>query len=122
MVHQGSTFCFTGAIRYGFHGRSFHNTISADQIAAGHLGRDTRYPSSVVGNSGGEGGHGGNFSWNWQGKPVAETSDPVAGFHKLFSDDKTPLEQRRVQIRRQQSVLDTVLEEALQVASIQPPQ
>jgi hypothetical protein len=36
----------------------------------------------------------------------------VAVFHKLFSDDKTPIEQRRVQLKQQQSVLDTVLEEA----------
>jgi hypothetical protein len=114
--HQGSTFWLTGANPLGVPGRSFNNTISVDQVAAEQFGRDTRFASLVFSNQGGEGGHGSAVSWNRQGKPVAEIPDPVAVFHKLFSDEKTPLAQRRAALERQQSVLDTVLEEARDAA------
>lgn len=114
--HQGSTFWLTGANRLGVPGRSFNNTISVDQMAAEQFGRDTRFASLVLSNPGGEGGHGGSVSWNRQGKPVAEIQDPVAVFHKLFSDEKTPLAQRQADIARQKSVLDTVMEEARDAA------
>jgi hypothetical protein len=109
--HQGSTFWLTGANRYGFPGRSFHNTISVDQVAAEQFGRETRFASLALSNPGMDGGHGANASWNRQGKPMAVIPDPVAVFHKLFSDEKTPLAQRQAELRRQQSVLDTVLDE-----------
>ena len=114
--HQGSTFWLTGANPLGVPGRSFNNTISVDQVAAEQFGRDTRFASLAFSNPGGEGGHGSAVSWNRQGKPVAEIPDPVAVFHKLFSDEKTPLAQRRAALERQQSVLDTVLEEARDAA------
>ena len=44
-AHWGSTFWLTGANRYAEPGQSFHNSISADQVAAGILGNDTRYAS-----------------------------------------------------------------------------
>lgn len=37
-AHWGSTFWLTGANRYGVPGQSFHNTISADQVAAEAFG------------------------------------------------------------------------------------
>jgi hypothetical protein len=114
--HQGSTFWLTGANQYGMPGRSFHNTISVDQIAAEQFGRETRFASLTFSNPGGEGGHGGNVSWNRLGKPVSELSDPVAVFHKLFSNEKTPLAQRQAELKRQQSVLDTVLDEVRDTA------
>ena len=110
--HQGSTFWLTGANRYGFPGRSFHNTVSVDQVAAEQFGKETRFASLALSNPGMDGGHGGSASWNRQGKPLPLIPDPVAVFHKLFSDEKTPLAQRQAELRRQQSVLDTVLDEA----------
>ena len=44
-AHWGSTFWLTGANRYAEPGQSFCNSISADQVAAAHLGVDTRYSS-----------------------------------------------------------------------------
>ncbi len=114
--HSGSTFWLTGANQYGMPGRSFHNTISVDQVAAEQFGRETRFASLNFGNPGGEGGHGGALSWNRLGKPVSELSDPVAVFHKLFSDEKTPLARRQAELKRQQSVLDTVLDEVRDTA------
>ncbi|MEK0445327.1 MAG: hypothetical protein RLZZ399_648 [Verrucomicrobiota bacterium] len=115
-AHSCSTFWLTGANRYGIPGRSFHNTISVDQVAAEQFGQDTRFGSLAFSNPGGEGGHGSAVSWNRQGKPVADLSDPVAVFHKLFSDEKTPLSERKAQLQREQSVLDTVLIEAKDTA------
>jgi hypothetical protein len=115
-AHSCSTFWLTGANRYGVPGRSFNNTVSVDQVAAEEFGKDTRFGSLVFSNPGGEGGHGGAVSWNRQCKPVADLSDPVAVFHKLFSDEKTPLSERKAQLQREQSVLDTVLIEAKDTA------
>jgi hypothetical protein len=110
--HAPSTFWLTGANRYGEPGKSFSNTISVDQVAANQLGKDTRFESlSLSGNGPGEGGHG-QMQWNRQGKPLASINDPVSVFHKLFSDDKTPLALRQTQLRQQRSVLDLVLDEA----------
>src|SRR5262249_47934504 len=44
-AHWGSTFWLTGANRYAEPGQSFHNSISADQVAAERLGTDTRFTS-----------------------------------------------------------------------------
>lgn len=110
--HAPSTFWLTGANRYREPGKSFSNTISVDQVAAAELGRETRFESLCLnGTNPGEGGHG-PMQWNRQGKPLAGIDSPVAAFHKLFSDDKTPLALRQAQLRQQRSVLDLVLNEA----------
>ncbi len=114
-AHWGSTFWLTGANRYAEPGQSFHNTVSVDQVAAEQLGRDTRYTSVQLTYKGGDNsGHGPGLSlaWNRQGKPVSALNTPVAAFHKLFSDDTTPLAQRQAELLKQRSILDTVLEDA----------
>ncbi|MGB8854184.1 MAG: DUF1552 domain-containing protein [Pirellulales bacterium] len=118
-AHWGSTFWLTGANRYAEPGQSFHNSISADQVAAEVLGRDTRYASLQLScDKGEDSGHGPGLSlaWNRQGKPVAGYTNPVAAYHRLFSAETTPLEVRQAALRRQQSVLDTVLEDAAGIA------
>ncbi len=117
-AHWGSTFWLTGANRYAEPGQSFNNTISADQVAAEQLGRDTRFTSVQLGHRGGDNsGHGPGLSlaWNRQGKPVAALNDPVAAFHRLFAEETTPLQQRQADLQRQRSILDTVLEDAKSV-------
>ncbi len=114
-AHWGSTFYLTGANRYAEPGQSFSNTISADQVAAEVLGKETRFTSIQLGCDKAEGsGHGPGLSlaWNRQGKPLAGLNNPVAAYHKLFADDKTPLAQRQAMLRQRRSVLDTVLENA----------
>ncbi len=113
--HSGSTFWLTGANRYEIPGQSFHNTISVDQVAALALGEQTRFTSLQLcakGNENDGHGPGSSLAWNRFGKPVAGVNTPVALFHKLFSDDKTPLEVRQRQLQKRRSVLDTVLENA----------
>ncbi|MGB0596201.1 MAG: DUF1552 domain-containing protein [Rubripirellula sp.] len=117
-AHWGSTFWLTGANRYAEPGQSFYNSVSADQVAAETLGRDTRFTSIQLGHEGPDkSGHGPGLSlaWNRQGKPIAALNTPVAAFHRLFSDDDTPLAERQAALRKKRSVLDTVLENARSV-------
>jgi hypothetical protein len=117
-AHWGSTFWLTGANRYAEPGQSFHNSISADQVAAAHLGRETRFTSIQlnspdVQNSGH--GPGLSMAWDLRGKPLAGLENPVAAFHRLFSDDKTPLGERQAMLAQKRSVLDAVMEDAKRV-------
>jgi hypothetical protein len=59
-------------------------------------------------------GHGPGLSlaWDVRGKPIAGLNKPLAVYHKLFSTDTTPIEQRRVMLRQKRSVLDAVLNDA----------
>ena len=109
-AHWGSTFWLTGANRYSVPGQNMANSISVDQVVAQRLGRDTRF-SSIQLNAGSLEGHGPGLSlaWDQRGKPVAGQDDPVQVFHKLFSPDDMPLEERQAAIAENRSVLDAVL-------------
>jgi hypothetical protein len=117
-AHWGSTFWLTGANRYAEPGQSFHNSISADQVAAAHLGKEARFASIQlntpdVANSGH--GPGLSMAWDPRGKPMAGLENPVTAFHRLFSDDTTPLSERQAMLAQKRSVLDAVLEDAKRV-------
>jgi hypothetical protein len=117
-AHWGSTFWLSGANRFALPGQSMANSISADQVVAQQLGQDTRFTSiqlnSTDGNASGH-GPGLSLAWDQRGKPVAGQNDPVQVFHKLFSADDLPLEQRQAAIAENRSVLDAVLTEAKRV-------
>lgn len=116
--HSGSTFWLTGANRYAIPGQSFHNTISIDQVAAEVLGEKTRFTSIQLAAKGAANdghGPGSSLAWNRSGKPVAGLDTPVAAFHRLFSNDTTPLAERQQRLNEQRSVLDTVLADAKSV-------
>lgn len=116
MGHAGSTMWLTGANRFAEPGQSFHNSISADQVAAAKLGLDTRFASIQL--NGAENaeasGHGPGLSmaWDLSGKPVAGQNGPLAAYHRLFAKDTTPIDQQRAMLAQRRSVLDTVLENA----------
>ena len=117
-AHWGSTFYLTGANRYAEPGQSFHNTISADQVAAEQFGAETRFTSIQLGCKGAENdGHGPGLSmaWNRQGKPIAGLNNPLTAFHQLFAEDNTPLEQRQAMLMQRRSVLDAVMDDAKSV-------
>jgi hypothetical protein len=110
-AHWGSTFWLTGANRYAEPGRSFCNSISADQVAAARLGRETRFSSVQLGTSdAGNQGHGPGLSlaWDEHGKPLAGCDHPGAAFHKLFSAEDTPLAQRQRMLAEKRSILDAL--------------
>jgi hypothetical protein len=114
--HAGSTMWLTGANRYAEPGQNFHNSISADQVAAAKLGLDTRFASIQL--NGAENaeasGHGPGLSmaWDVSGKPVAGQNGPLSAYHRLFAQDTTPIEQQKAMLAQRRSVLDTVLENA----------
>lgn len=117
-AHWGSTYWLTGANRYSVPGQTMANSISVDQVAAQQLGKDTRFASIQLDSADGSGsGHGPGLSlaWDQRGKPVAGFSDPVQLFHKLFSADDLPLDQRQAAIAKNRSVLDAVFTEAKRV-------
>jgi len=114
--HWGSTMWLTGANRYAEPGQSFHNSISADQVAAAKLGLETRFASLQLNGSevGDRSGHGPGLSmaWDVSGKPIGGLNGPLALYHRLFSRDTTPIEQQKAMLAERRSVLDTVLENA----------
>jgi len=115
--HWGSTMWLTGANRYAQPGQSFHNSISADQVAAAQLGLETRFSSLQLNGSEGDmglSGHGPGLSmaWDFSGKPIGGHKGPVEAYHRLFSKDTTPIEQQKAMLAQKRSVLDTVLENA----------
>ncbi|MDA7524815.1 DUF1552 domain-containing protein [bacterium] len=117
-AHWGSTFWLTGANRYSVPGQNMANSISADQVVARQLGQDTRFSSIQLNSSDGKAsGHGPGLSlaWDSRGKPVGGFNDPVKVYHKLFSADEFPLEQRQSALAEKRSVLDAVLTEARRV-------
>ncbi len=120
--HSGSTFWLTGANRYAIPGQSFHNTVSVDQVAAETLGSNTRFTSiqlAAAGDAGAAGdGHGPGYSlaWNRSGKPVAALNTPAAAFHRLFSQDETPIAVQQQRLLHQRSILDTVMVDAKSVS------
>ena len=114
--HAGSTMWLTGANRFAQPGQTFHNSISADQVAAAQFGLHTRFASIQL--NGAENaessGHGPGLSmaWDVSGKPVSGQNGPLAAYHRLFSKDTTPIEQQKAMLAQKRSVLDTVLENA----------
>lgn len=117
-AHWGSTFWLTGANRYAEPGQSFHNSVSVDQVAAGQIGRETRFASIQLGTPDAENsGHGPGLSlaWDQRGKPLQGLNNPVIAFHRLFSNDTTPLSERQALLAQKRSVLDAVLEDARRV-------
>jgi hypothetical protein len=106
----------TGANRYAQPGQSFHNSISADQVAAAQLGLQTRFASLQFNSSesGDMSGHGPGLSmaWDVSGKPVGGQNGPVAAFHRLFAKDSTPLAQQKSLLAQKRSVLDAVVDNA----------
>ena len=114
--HEGSTMWLTGANRYAQPGQNFHNSISADQVAATQFGNHTRFASIQLNgseSSGGSGhGPGLSLAWDVRGKPIGGFATPVEAYHKMFSPDTTPLAQRQALLAEERSVLDTVLENA----------
>ena len=115
--HWGSTMWLTGANRYEQPGQSFHNSVSADQVAAVKLGLHTRYASLQFNGSEGDmapSGHGPGLSlgWDFSGKPVAGLNGPMEAYHRLFAKDTTPLAKQKALLAQKRSVLDTITDSA----------
>ena len=64
----------------------FQNTISLDQVAAAHLGNETRFDSLVLSTDGGVGEptRTRTMSYTKKGQPIPAMSDPQKIFNRLF--------------------------------------
>ncbi|HUG89907.1 MAG TPA: DUF1552 domain-containing protein [Planctomycetaceae bacterium] len=79
--------------------------ISVDQIAARHVGGETRLPSIELGcDQDSSQLHTSNISWRGPGSPMGKETDPRAVFSRLLADPRSDADQR--------SILDVVLEDA----------
>lgn len=113
--HWGSTMWLSGANRFAEPGQTFHNSISADQVAAARLGLETRFASlQFIGSETSDSGHGPGLSlaWDVSGKPIGGLKGPLEAFHRLFSKETTPIEQQKAMLAQRRSVLDTMMENA----------
>jgi hypothetical protein len=110
----------TGAQVYKTAGADLKLGISADQIAADVIGKDSRLPSLEVGldearqagncDSGYSCAYTYNLSWRTETQPLPPLSDPRALFERLFgadADEPAAARARRLSMRR--SILDEVL-------------
>lgn len=78
--------------------------VSMDQVAAAHVGYQTRFPSVHISLGGSQGA-----SWTVSGIKVREESDPLDLFRKLFvNDSKAARQARQLELEQQGSVLDLV--------------
>lgn len=92
---------------------------TADQIAANAIGRDTRLPSlelalesatSIACDSGADCFYSNTVSWRTPTNPLPAEIHPRVVFERLFGDGGTPA-QRRAQLERSASLLDSVTDE-----------
>jgi hypothetical protein len=82
--------------------------VSLDQVAAHHVGYQTRFPSVHISLAGSQGA-----SWSPSGIKVREEGDPFALFQKLFvKDSEAAKKARKLELDQQGSVLDLVREQA----------
>lgn len=91
------------------------NNISIDQFAARVNGRQTRYPSLVLGTEGGTGSYGSckTLSHYGPGRPIPSMNRPQEIFNRLFQPYAgLSVEQVRAQLRRDASVLDLMMDNA----------
>ena len=115
--HTGDYTFLTGA--EGYTSSGIVNSVSADQVAAEHAGKDTRFPSLQLSIKRGT-GYGGQglatLSWNRNGIPLAAENDPSVIFSKLFKvDSRREASRRKDGFRRQGSILDYVRGQAKQM-------
>jgi hypothetical protein len=104
-AHQASASFLTGIPGAGRPG--FRNAVSLDQLAADHIGGQTRFPSLILS------GEGLGLSWSRTGAQLPAANSPSRVFAKLFLDGKP--DEVRAQVRRLEdgrSILDDVRDQA----------
>jgi hypothetical protein len=123
--HARSTACWlTGVQPKKTAGSDIRNGISADQVAAMHIGKKTKFASLEIGcerggvsgdcDSGYSCAYSSNISWRSENTPVAKEVNPRLVFERLFgSGDATgETESRTRRDLFRQSILDIVSEDA----------
>jgi hypothetical protein len=102
-----SIYTFLTAVPHPERRVGFRNTVSLDQLAAEHIGGETRFPSLSLS------GEGFSLSWTRSGALVPSDFSPSHLFAKLFIEgrpDEVQAQARR--LRDGQSILDAVGDQA----------
>ena len=86
-------------------GDGVRNTISVDQLMAGHTAKQTRYASLELAAEG-------SLSVNADGVGLPSERNLAVAFNGLFSEPKDGIAAQRRRLNRKESILDVVLEEA----------
>ncbi len=103
--HASEMTWLTSAPRPGLAG--FRNTISLDQLIAEKIGIQTRFPFLALSTSGR------SMSWNSSGVEIPGETSAARLFKSLFiAGTPQEIDQEIKQLRRGQSILDTVMGEA----------
>ena len=115
--HTGDYAFLTGT--EGWTPTGIKSGISADQVVATAVGKETRFPSlqlSVArGTNYGQQGLA-TLSWNKNGIPLAAENDPQVIFQRLFGiEEADESAQRQAGFRRRGSILDYVRDQAQQM-------
>ncbi len=104
--HQASASFLTGVAGAGRPG--FRNGISLDQLAAEHIGMETRFPSLVLSAEGA-----GGLSWTRTGALISADNSPSNVFARLFLEGKADTAQAQLQrLNDGRSILDDVSAQA----------
>jgi hypothetical protein len=105
--HDSGYSFLTGAHHTGFMRAGFRNSISVDQLAAEHLGGQTRIASLPLTTEGG------GLSYTRSGVLVPSFVNPSGLFHQLFVEGgPEQIEQHQRRLRQGKSILDHVREPA----------
>ena len=117
---RGTSSWLTGVYPKRTEGADIRNGISADQIAAGVIGKDSRLPSLEMSidlsflsgqcENSYSCAYLNTLAWTSPTTPLPTENNPRVVFERLFGDGGTR-EQRAEQIRRHQSIIDSVLGE-----------
>lgn len=112
--HGGSCSYLTGANVAGTPGKRFFNSISCDQVAAGHLGKETRFSSlslaAIEPDGSQNSGHGKGLSLSWDdsGNPIPGINKPLDLFRTIFANPEDSREELDARLKKNQSILDIV--------------
>ncbi len=106
--HAGCTSFLTGANVEGTTGKSFFNSISCDQIAAQHLGQDTRFSSLILTTNESNSGYGAGLSMSWtaEGKPMPGIIGAFDLYEALFVQKKESDAEREMRFKTNSSIFD----------------
>jgi hypothetical protein len=106
--HEGTEAVLTCANIVGFPGKARHNSISCDQVAAAHLGQETRYQSLQLNCENGDSGngHGGvAMSYREDGSPLPGFASPLEVYFKVFGGNVSREEMLHT-LRQRRSIFD----------------
>ena len=106
--HEGSEAVLTCVNVVGFSGKARHNSISCDQVAAAHLGQETRYQSLQLNCENGDSGngHGGvAMSYREDGSPLPGFASPLEVYFKVFGGNVSREEMLHT-LKQRRSIFD----------------